>query len=92
MRWVPTGPREKWLGRTARLPTGQIITGGVTITARRPQLVDFQSFIAALDSALVATRDDSAKWDASPPNSRFKDIRPTGHAEAALIAHRLGEG
>lgn len=56
---------EDWLGlncsacHTAEMTyqgAAERIDGG-------PSLVDFQSFIEAVDGALVATRDDDAKWD-----------------------------
>jgi hypothetical protein len=58
-------PRERWVGlNCAACHTAEIryhdtelrIDGG-------PSLVDFQSFIEALDTALVETRDVPAKWE-----------------------------
>lgn len=65
LRWFEgQGPRERWIGlncsacHTAEINYGDQamrIDGG-------PSLVDFQSFVEAIDAALVATRDRPEKW------------------------------
>lgn len=59
------GSKERWIGlncsacHTAQIAHGEktmLIDGG-------PSLVDFQSFVEAVDAALIATRDQPDKWD-----------------------------
>lgn len=59
------GDDEKWIGMNcSACHTAQMSHGGQTVTVDGgPSLVDFQSFIDAVDSALTATRADKAKWD-----------------------------
>jgi hypothetical protein len=59
------GNDEKWVGlNCSACHTAQMSHGGQTVTVDGgPSLVDFQAFIEAVDSALVATRADAAKWD-----------------------------
>ena len=69
MRWFKgqeeQARSEKWIGlNCSACHTGQITHGSETVTVDgAPSLVDFQSFIEAVDAALTATRDDPAKWD-----------------------------
>ncbi|HEV2748561.1 MAG TPA: di-heme-cytochrome C peroxidase [Allosphingosinicella sp.] len=66
LRWYANqGSTEQWVGlncsacHTAEISyqgKAERIDGG-------PSLVDFQSFIEAVDAALAATRDDPAKWE-----------------------------
>ncbi len=91
LRWYKgQGDREGWVGlNCSACHTAEIayegkppmrIDGG-------PGLVDFQAFIVALDRALVATRDDPAKWD------RFaKAVLPRDDAaNRALLKAELGK-
>lgn len=67
LRWFDgQGARENWVGlNCAACHTSEIAFGDkppLRIDGG-PALVDFQAFTRALDQALVATRDDPAKWD-----------------------------
>ena len=66
LRWYD-GQRsnEEWIGlNCSACHTAQIVYAGKPRTIDgAPSLVDFQSFIEAVDAALVATRDDPAKWE-----------------------------
>src|SRR5436190_9659445 len=58
--------RVRWVGlNCSACHTGQITYGdGPPMTIQgAPSLFHFQSFIKAVDSALVQTRDDPARWD-----------------------------
>lgn len=66
LEWYEGQPRdEKWIGlNCSACHTGQIRHQGQThVIDGGPSLLDFQSFIEALDRALVATRNDPAKFD-----------------------------
>jgi hypothetical protein len=66
LRWkVSQGDVEPWVGMNcAACHTAELTYKGKRIRVQgAPTLADFQSFMAALDRALTATRDDPAKWD-----------------------------
>jgi hypothetical protein len=80
LRWYDTqGPKEQWIGlNCSACHTGQIRYQNEPLTVDgAPSLVDFQSFIEAVDAALNATRDDPAKFD------RFAAKVLAGHDSAA---------
>ena len=56
---------EPWIGlNCAACHTARMTYGGVTTTVDgAPNLLDFQSFIEALDASLAATRTDPARWE-----------------------------
>jgi hypothetical protein len=66
LRWFTgQGNQEEWLGlNCSACHTGELSYKGV---AERidggPSLFDFQSWLEAADAAMIATRDDPAKWD-----------------------------
>jgi cytochrome c peroxidase len=59
------GNDEKWIGMNcSACHTAQMSHANQTVTIDgAPSLVDFQSFIEAVDAALIETRTDKAKWD-----------------------------
>lgn len=66
LRWFEgQGNDEKWIGMNcSACHTAQMTHSGRTVTVDGgPSLVDFQTFIEAVDAALTATRADPAKWD-----------------------------
>lgn len=66
LRWFEgQGNEEKWIGMNcSACHTAQMTHANQTVTVDGgPSLVDFQSFIEAVDEALIATRADKAKWD-----------------------------
>ena len=66
LRWYRDQPSDaKWVGlNCSACHTGQIAyQGKLHVIDGGPSLLDFQSFIEAVDHALVATRDDPAKFD-----------------------------
>ena len=66
LRWKASqGDMEPWVGMNcAACHTAELTYKGNRIRVQgAPTLADFQSFMAALDRALSATRDDPAKWD-----------------------------
>lgn len=65
LRWFANqGARERWVGlNCSACHTGEVSYAGKPIRIDGgPSLFDYQSFIEALDKAMVATRDDPAKW------------------------------
>jgi len=67
LRWYAgQGSKEQWVGlNCSACHTGEIAFGDkppMRIEGA-PSLVDFQMFTDALDTAMIATRDDAAKWD-----------------------------
>jgi mono/diheme cytochrome c family protein len=56
---------ERWIGlNCSACHTAEIRRGSEVLRIEGgPSLVDFQAFIEAVDAALVATRDQPAKWD-----------------------------
>jgi hypothetical protein len=66
LRWYAgQRDREHWVGLTcAACHTGEIAHRGRRLRIDgAPAMADFQSFVEAVDQALVATRDDPAKFD-----------------------------
>lgn len=66
LRWYAgQRDREPWVGLTcAACHTGEIAFGRERLRVDgAPAMADFQSFVEAVDRALVATRDDEAKFD-----------------------------
>ncbi|HJT15611.1 MAG TPA: di-heme-cytochrome C peroxidase, partial [Dongiaceae bacterium] len=66
LRWFDgQGPSEQWIGlNCSACHTGELTHDGQSIRIEGgPALVDFQSFIEAVDAALTATRDQPAKWE-----------------------------
>jgi hypothetical protein len=65
LRWKPNQTSsEKWVGMTcSACHTSELTYKGNRIRVDGgPTLADFQSFIVAINDALVATRDDAEKW------------------------------
>ncbi len=66
LRWY-AGQRdlEPWVGLTcSACHTGEIAHGGQRLRVDgAPAMADFQRFVEAVDQALIAARDDGAKWD-----------------------------
>ncbi|HEY0026835.1 MAG TPA: di-heme-cytochrome C peroxidase [Allosphingosinicella sp.] len=58
-------PKEPWIGlNCSACHTAELNYGGKAYRIDGgPSLVDFQSFIEAIDGALTATHNDSAKWE-----------------------------
>lgn len=56
---------EAWMGlNCAACHTGgYILDGELTVVDGAPSLFDYQSFIEALDKALIDTQSDNARWD-----------------------------
>ena len=66
LRWKASqGDMEPWVGMNcAACHTAELTYKGNRIRVQgAPTLADFQSFMTALDRALIATRDDPVKWD-----------------------------
>ena len=70
LRWYPDQPSqeesaEPWVGfNCAACHTASLSYEGVTsVIDGGPSLLDFQSFIEAMDSSLEATRSDEDKWE-----------------------------
>jgi cytochrome c peroxidase len=66
LRWYAgQRDRERWIGLTcAACHTAEIAFEGRRLRIDgAPAMADFQSFVEAIDQALVATRDDPAKFD-----------------------------
>jgi len=70
LRWYAGQPgdadtAEPWIGMNcAACHTARISHEGEVATIDGgPNLLDFQSFVEALDAALAATRDDAGKWE-----------------------------
>ena len=70
LRWYDGQPGEQktaepWIGlNCSACHTARMTYGGVTTTIDGgPNLLDFQSFVEAVDASLAATRSDPAKWD-----------------------------
>ncbi|HXW72270.1 MAG TPA: di-heme-cytochrome C peroxidase [Methylocella sp.] len=65
LRWkAGQGDMEPWVGMNcAACHTAELTFKGKHIRVQGgPTLADFESFVASLDQALVATRDDASKW------------------------------
>lgn len=90
LRWYAGqqgGPQsEPWIGlncaacHTASITYGdrtQLVDGG-------PALIDFQNFVEDLDAVLVATRGDSARWEAF--SATVLEARDTPQNRAMLVA------
>lgn len=87
LRWkTPQGDNEPWVGMNcSACHTADITFKGKKVRIQGgPTLADFQSFMTALDRALVATRDEPDKWsrfaahvlgdeDAQDERARLKD-------------------
>jgi hypothetical protein len=91
LRWYRGQPNdEKWIGlNCSACHTGQIShQGQLHVIDGGPSLLDFQSFVEALDRALVATRNDPAKLDRFAARVLKADT-PANRAmlTAALDAH-----
>ena len=71
LRWMAgQGPKEKWVGlNCAACHTAEVTYAGKSLRIDgAPGLFDFQSFVEAVDKALVQTRDaagaaDKGRWD-----------------------------
>ncbi len=91
LRWYGgQSSKDEWLGlNCSACHTGKVSYKGESLTIDgAPSLVDFQSFIEGVDAALVATRDDPAKWD------RFAAKVLAGHDSPAnrdMLKKALGD-
>lgn len=66
LRWFADQPsNEPWIGLNCSACHTAVLNhqGRSLVVDGGPSLVDFQSFTEAVDAALVATRDDPAKWE-----------------------------
>ena len=66
LRWYAgQRPNEPWIGMScAACHTAEVAHRGQRLRVDgAPTMADFQRFVEAVDQALLATRDDGAKWD-----------------------------